>query len=246
MKEGKIQLARKTREANGFIFRPARLDETREIAMLEAEVWEENGASEAQVASRIEVFSAGNFVAERNNKIVAFGSLEIVDDVSGQSSLSWDKITDGGYIRNSHIENGDYIYGVNLSVHHSMNGFKLGNLMMLFSLVLAVEHDMAGVFAGARIPGFRNYRKHYSSASAEEYVALRRNGRSRDYEISVYEAEGFVQVKLLPEYFPDPDSLNYGLLVLWKNPYKGKGSAELAAKLWKEGRIKTKIEKGGL
>lgn len=205
------------RQAKGFLFRPAELGEVEKIAELERSVWGKEGASKDQLISRIETFPRGNFVAIKNEEIVAFCSIEYLDDISKLENFTWNDVTDNGYMRKSHKLDGDYVYGVNLSVFHKMSGYRLGNAMILFGLTILITDNKKGVFIGSRAPGFRAYNKRHPEVSIDEYIRIRRNGKLRDYELSIYEKEGFQILKALPGYFPDPDSLDNGVLVYWGN-----------------------------
>jgi len=225
---------------DGFIFRPARLDDVGYIVELELSVWgKEAGAAKEEIISRIETFSKGNFVATLGGRIVAYGSLEYVDDVGQGANFSWAEITDDGFIAKSHKPKGEYIYGVNLSVHHSMNGRDLGSKMVLYCFIQAIISNKRGVFTGSRIPGFSNYLKHYPKTRAEDYITVYRNGKTRDYELRLYEEIGFRVIKVLPDYFPDPPSLDYGVLIYWTNNFfKNPFRKIIGLFFWRLGRIK--------
>jgi ribosomal protein S18 acetylase RimI-like enzyme len=208
------------RYSGGFIFRPATIEDIAEIATLEKEVWGDNAASKEQIKSRIEIFPLGNFVAEYVGNIVAFCSYEYVDGFVFEGGFSWDEITDNGYIKNSHKPNGGYGYGINLSVHYSTNGKRLGDRMSVFGLLRILDSGKGGSFVGSRIPGFSSYKKRNPDVLVEDYISLKRNGRLRDYELNLYSSNGFKILKILPDYFPDKESQNYGVLVYKKNDFK--------------------------
>ncbi len=215
-----------------IIFRSAEISEVSQIVELEKSVWKEQAATSEQIKARIKNFPRGNFVALYENKIVAYCSIEYTEDLK-EKKFSWNEITDKGFTINSHKQSGEYVYGINLSVHHSMNGYKLGNRVIFFGILIVIEDNKKGVFIGSRLPGFAAYKKRYPETRAEEYANLKRNGRRRDYELSMYESEGFNLIKILPNYFYDPASLNYGALVYWGNPYHNRKDLDsLIKKLW--------------
>ncbi len=227
------------RKWGGFIFRSAEISDISQIIELEKKVWGEGAAaSKEQIEARINTFPKGNVIALIDGCVAAYVSIEYIDDLKNEK-FNWSEITDNGFIKKSHKYSGEYIYGVNLSVHNSMNGKKLGNRMIFFGLLIAIEDNIKGGFIGSRLPGFAAYKKRYPEISAEEYINLRRNGRRRDYELSVYESEGYEILGVLPNYFPDPASLNYGVLIFLKNPFYGWPLRKIIANLlWK-------IKKGG-
>jgi hypothetical protein len=239
----KLELG-KTRFAEGFVFRSARLEDVGQIVNLEEAVWGDSGAKAAQIISRIELFPFGIFVATSGDEeIVACSSFISVDNMAIAPDFTWEEITDHGYITGSHKAKGKYAYGINLSVSHKMNGRNLGNLMVFYGLMRIITGNKKGVFIGSRIPGFKNYKKHYPLAAAEDYVTLKRNGRLRDYELRLYAAEGFKVIKVLPDYFPDPDSLDYGVLVYCKNPVYNFPCRNLLGDIfWQYGRVLPLVE----
>jgi hypothetical protein len=142
------------------------------------------------------------------------GSLENLPD------FTWADITSNGTLAESHDPKGDYSYGINLSVHYKANGLNISDALVMYGLAVMVRNNKKGGFIGSRIPGFKSFLKYHSGSSIEDYVNLRRkNGKLRDYELSLYEEAGFKVVKILPNYFPDPASLNFGALVYKKNPF---------------------------
>ena len=66
------------------------------------------------------------------------------------------------------------------------------------------------------------YNKFMNKMTAEEYISGKRNNRSLDPELAFYAKLGLKVIKALPNYIDDPDSCNYGVLMVWKNPFYGK------------------------
>ena len=197
----------------------ATLDDVPELIELEKTVWGDNGANREKLISRIKTFRRGNIIALYEGRIVGYLAVEYVDNVAEGPGFTWDKITDNGTIVRSHNPKGNYVYGINLSVHSSMNGSNVGMALMLRVWANMIEDNKRGGYTGSRIPGFANYKKYYSETTAEEYIKLLRNGKPRDYELKMYAQDGLLPVKVLPNYFPDPESLNYGVLVYRHNPF---------------------------
>ena len=233
-----------TRYWGDFIFREARLSEAEEIVELEQSVWGESSAANlVKIVSRMKVFPRGNFVAIYQKKIVAYVCIEYVDDLRGTND-NWSSITDYGYIKKSHKNEAEYVYGVNLSVHHLVSGYNIGNKMVLSGFLIAIMDNKKGGFIGSRLPTYASYKKHHPEVSAEDYINVKRNGRRRDYELAMYESEGFEIVNVMPNYFPDPKSLDYGVLIYWKNPFYNWPFKKLIANIvWKKSNFLFKKQK---
>lgn len=210
---------KKNKERLKINFRQAEIRDLAELVELEKKVWKENAAGEDKILSRLLSFPEGNIVALYQEKIVGYVSFEYVDNLAKKDKFTWSDVTDNGYIKNSHRATGKYVYGLNLSVHHSMNGQNLGTALVLQVWADMIKKNKRGTFVGSRLPGFRNYKKHHPETTAEAYVALKRNGKPRDYELKLYQQEGLRIIKVLPNYFPDPPSLDYGVLVYRSNPF---------------------------
>lgn len=208
-----------TKKKADFVIRQATLNDVDKMVALEDSVWGDNGAGAEKLESRIHIFPAGNIVAESAGHIVGYIAFEYVDDVANMPHFTWSQITDDGTIARSHKPHGEYVYGINLSVHHSMNGCGLGTILPLQVWIDMIRSNKRGSFLGSRIPGFNRYRKSNPDISVENYVNLQRHGKPRDAELRLYAQEGLLPVKVLPDYFPDEESQNYGVLVYRRNPF---------------------------
>lgn len=207
------------------------LFEIDKIALLEQAVWGNNGADANKIESRLIVFPEGSYVAEdiKTKKIVGYVCFQQVADLRKQDSLSWSSITDNGLTTRSHQPDGEYLYGISLSVHYSMNGKKLGAALVSQCFLYMIAKRKAGIFTGSRIPMFKNYRKDHPEANAEDYIQLRRGEKFYDYELNLYHQTGLspVNVKVIPDFFPDEDSLNYGVLIFDSNPFLNSSLKEI-------------------
>jgi hypothetical protein len=214
----------------GIIIRLAKNDdlEIKKIAKLETAVWGENGAGADKISARLNIFPAGSYIAENKNngEIVGYVCFQQVGDLREQNNLTWFDITDEGLTTKSHRPNGEYLYGISLSVHYSMNGKKLAPALIAQAFLFMFSFNKKGYFVGSRIPMFKRYRNHYPQTTAADYVKIRRrNGNLYDYELHMYHAIGLnpVVAKVLPDFFPDPDSENYGALLFDENTLYGQG-----------------------
>jgi ribosomal protein S18 acetylase RimI-like enzyme len=198
--------------------RQARLEDIEGILNLEEEVWPEGlRATKSQFLSRIKTFPEGNFVAHINGTIVGVVATEIVNYDLENPTLSWNEITDNGSIKRTHNPNGDTLYGVDLSV--SPFGGNASKLLMEQIGKLAIRRNLKRGILGARIP---RYHKFAGKMTAKDYVNARRNNRPIDPELIFYTRLSLKIVGLIPNYIEDPESCNYGVLLVWDNPFYGK------------------------
>lgn len=198
-----------------LIIREAVLADAGDIATLDEEVWKESPATCDKIKSRIEVFQEGNIVAELNGYIVGYLCLQFVDDIT-DSATTWSAITDNGFLKKSHKPNGEYMFGVNLTVSPKVAALGVGTRLMLAAGKIMILNNRKGCLIGSRIPGYHKRK----DVPIEKYISMR-NGRYLDPELRYYQQGGFKVVRPLPGYFPDKESLDYGVLIYKENPFYG-------------------------
>ncbi len=209
--------------------RQAKVEDIERIIILEEEVWPEGlRATRSQFLSRIETFPEGVIIAIADDTIVGVVATEIVSYNLSNLGLTWKEITDEGFIRGTHNPNGDTLYGIDLSV--SSSGINSSKLLMEQIGRLIIGRNLKRGILGARIP---RYFKVADKMSAEEYVNGRRNNRPLDPELIFYTRLGLRIAKVIPDYIGDPESCNYGVLMVWDNPFYGKPFSALWSRLFK-------------
>ncbi|MFH1294076.1 MAG: GNAT family N-acetyltransferase [Pseudomonadota bacterium] len=201
--------------------RQARLEDIPGILDVEEESWPEHlRATEVQFVSRIETFPEGTLVAVMNGTIVGVVATEIVnyrDFRQSTAALTWDKITDQGFIKKTHNPSGDTLYGVDISVSR----FAAGSSSMLLRTIgrMTIRYGLKRGMLGARIP---RYHKYADRMGAEQYVGIKRGNGPADPELMFYKKFGLEIIRVIPNYIKDPDSCDYGVLLVWENPFYGR------------------------
>lgn len=181
-----------------------------ELLSLEKHVWGEQAATRDMLESRIETFQTGQLIAvTEQNMIAGYVSFFKVNEMTGANS-NWDKITDKGMIKKSHMHNGKYIFGVSLTGHPNKPG--LGEKLIGKGVEFCFDNDILGIYLGSRVPGYRKASNQYSIT---DWV-FNNNKKSRDKEIRYYQKYDWEIIRILPEYFDDPESMDYGVLMLKK------------------------------
>ena len=144
-------------------------------------------------------------------------SMAYIDEADIYKCSSWHDISGRGTL-DTHRENGDSVFGIDLSVSPKYQGRGLADSVMQKAFIISVIlGNKKGAFLGSRIPG---YHRHAGKISVEDYVfGKKRDGKTRDPEIRLYQSTGFRTVKIIPGYMEDPDSLDYGVLMFWENPF---------------------------
>ncbi len=216
--------------------RQARVDDIEAMLLVEEKAWPENlRASREMYESRLGTFPQGTLIAEMEGKIEGVVVVQIINSTSIPDIRSWSEATDDGYIRNSHDPKGNSLYGVNLSVCPRIQS-RVAVALLEAVGKLVIRHNFKQIVFGGRIPSFARYVGRYCEKNgisaisdekrdkiAEHYIqATSRRGNPSDPEITFYQKAGMKMIKLLPNYFDDPESLNYGVLFIGLNPFYGK------------------------
>jgi ribosomal protein S18 acetylase RimI-like enzyme len=129
---------------------------------------------------------------------------------------SWSKITDDGYIRN-HDPNGNTLYIVDICISPAYRKLGLGKWMMQSMYETVVQLGLDRLLGGGRMPG---YHFHSDKMTIEEYSEKVMNGELRDPVVTFLLRCGRTPVKPVANYLDDEESLDYGMLMEWKNPFK--------------------------
>ena len=198
--------------------RVARKADVESIRELEKRVWPNFSASKEMIESRISIFPEGQIIAIDLEKKIVVGYLctMFLGYETSDFPHSWMEITGNGTIQN-HDPSGKYVYGVTLTVD---KGYNLGMQLQVHGWYVIVKYHRRGCYLGSPIPGFASYKKKHPEITAEDYVfKKRRKNCPIDPELAYYHKAGFRIERVLKDYEPDPDSLNYGVLVYRSNPF---------------------------
>ncbi len=190
------------------------------LLKIEKDAWRsgEKSATKQMLNARLEVFPEGMFCAVVEGKIVGFCVQEIIkfDDFE-ETDMSWNTLTDNGCIRKSHNLLGDILYGVSISVPPYISNRNVALKLYEYCGKLAIRYNLKKIYTGSRVP---KYYKYADNMPIEEYVhAKTKTGRCLDPEIALYLKMGMKIEKIIPNYFSDPESKDYGVLVSWRNPF---------------------------
>lgn len=196
------------------------------LVELDRITWGEDGAATYEMfESSIRVFPEGIFAAVLGSKIVGVVVTEIVNYDLVKDAFTWYEISDNGFIKKTHNPKGDTLYGVNLSIHPSYQNRGIGQLLLARVGKLAIDLNLAKGILGARIPA---YHKYADRISASDYVKIdkvdQKTGISQDPELVFYlrdfHGSAFEVVKVIPGYFRDPESVDFGVLICWRNKHR--------------------------
>ena len=200
------------------VIRPAKISDLDELVKVEKSAWpEEQAFTREHFESHLEVmkdFPRGIQVAVVSQGIVGIGIAEIIQYDIDNPIPDWYTVTDEGNLRNSFNPQGNVLYGVSLSVIPGYSTMRIGKSIIEAAKVVTRDFGLERFVLGSRIPRFHKFA---SRMTVEEYVFGRKGQRYIDPEIEFYHNCGLEVKKILPNYFEDAPSLNYGVLVVWEN-----------------------------
>ncbi|WP_102262017.1 GNAT family N-acetyltransferase [Mesobacillus jeotgali] len=169
-----------------------------------------------QLTNHTSLFPDGALCVEIGGRIAGSITGLIVHLGDGDEDHSWAEITDNGYIRN-HDPVGNTLYIVDICISPAYRKLGLGKWMMQAMYETVVQLGLKRLLGGGRMPG---YHLHSSELSIEEYAEKVLQGELKDPVVSFLLRCGRTPVKPVANYLEDEESMNYGMLMEWKNPFK--------------------------
>ncbi len=200
------------------VVRPTRFEDRNQIVALCERVYPFSPPwSTAQLASHLEVFPEGQFVAEElhTGRILGMASSLVIrwDDYDFQEN--WRDFTDHGMFTNHDIERGRTLYGAEIMVDPATRGLGIGSRIYRARRELARRLKLLRIRAGARL---RGYSRHSSEMTPDEYVFRVIRGELRDPTLSFQIKHGFHVLAVVHDYLrKDPESLGNAAVIEWIN-----------------------------
>lgn len=204
---------------NEITIRNATIEDLNDVSSLESEIWPQGTRSpKEKFKSRLEVFPEGFFLAYHGDELIGASTSEIINYNILSPPISWEAITDNGYISRTHNSNGNALYVVSIGAKSRSGG---GSLLVNAQKELTKKLNLDCLVLGSRIPGYDSYIKDNGEVSIEDYIELlRHDGQKLDPELRFYTRNGLELLKIVTNYMEDDrESRNYGAIMHWKNPH---------------------------
>lgn len=200
-----------------LVIRNAELAGVPEIAALSRRVYgEKEASSEDEIRGQINNFAEGQYVAEYEGKTVGYCATFIIGEEPVMRPHSWMEITGGGFA-SRHDPDGDYLYGMEVSVDPSARRLRIGQRFYKLRRELCEYMELKGIVFGGRLPGYARREKEYPNPW--DYVTAVVEKRIKDQVINFQLAQGFEPIGVLPNYLPDDHaSRGYAVHMIWRNP----------------------------
>jgi predicted amidohydrolase/ribosomal protein S18 acetylase RimI-like enzyme len=169
------------------------------------------------IRGHINNFPEGQFVADYNGQVVGYCGTLIVPEEDALSPHTWKEITGSGY-GSTHNPEGAFLYGMEMFVDPDYRGQRIGQRFYRERKRLCKYLRLKGIVIGGRIPRFKRRKKQGQTGSPEDYVEKVRNKKFRDPTLSFQLRNGFEYIGVIDNYGYDPDSENYAVHLVWRNP----------------------------
>ncbi|KPC70293.1 acetyltransferase [Thermoactinomyces vulgaris] len=171
-----------------------------------------------QISAHVHTFPEGALLAEVDG-VAAGSATALIVHYTGKPH-TWAEVSDNGYIKGSHAQDGDSLYGIDVCVRPQFRGQGIAQALYQARKELVVRLGLTRLIAGCRIPSYHRYQQ---ALSVDAYVRKVKQNEIRDSVLSFMLNQGLEPLQILEHYLDDEESCHFAVLVEWKNPYKKEG-----------------------
>ncbi|MEQ8712391.1 MAG: carbon-nitrogen hydrolase family protein [Cyclobacteriaceae bacterium] len=171
---------------------------------------------EGQIRSLVERFPAGQIVIKINGEFAGCALSIIVDYDKFDDYHNYREIT-GDYTFNTHNDEGDMLYGIDVFIKPQYRGLRLGRRLYDYRKELCEQLNLKGIAFGGRIPNYHNYS---DKISPKQYIDKVRRKEIHDPVLNFQISNDFHPAKIMKGYLEgDKDSNEFAVLLEWDNIY---------------------------
>ena len=171
---------------------------------------------ESRINKLITVFPDGQVVIKVDGQLAACALSIIVDYELYSDRHTYKQITKD-YTFNSHTDDGDVLYGVDVFVKPEYRGLRLGRRLYDYRKELCENLNLKGIVFGGRIP---NYHKFSEELTPKQYIEKVKMREIEDPVLDFQMSNDFHPSRVLKGYLPgDSASNDYAVLLKWDNIY---------------------------
>lgn len=184
--------------------------------------WKEN-----QIESLISKFKEGQVVIKINGKLAGCALSIVVDYDDFSGNHTYKEITEN-YTFNSHNDDGDVLYGIDIFIKPEFRGLRLGRRLYDYRKELCEKLNLRGIAFGGRIP---NYHAYSNEMSPKEYIDKVKRKEINDPVLNFQISNDFHPAKILKDYLTgDKASQEFAVLLEWDNIYYQKPTKKATTK----------------
>lgn len=163
----------------------------------------------SDVDDHVGVFPEGAFAAVLDGRLVGFAVGWLMDFDLDDPGHRLEDVMEP----DQHDPDGDWYYGLDISVHPDARGRGIGRRLYEARKELVVSMGRRGIVAGGMIPGYRAVQ---SQLTPFQYVAQVVTGERRDPTLSFQLSNGFAVHGLLPRYVDGTAGRGIATLLVWQ------------------------------
>ncbi len=203
------------------------LDDYKELKELMIEAYSNMADSyweEEQIQSLIDKFPEGQVVIKIDDQIAGCALSIIVDNKELVGNHTYKEITEH-YTFDTHNDNGDILYGIDVFIKAEFRGLRLGRRLYDYRKELCEKLNLEGIAFGGRIP---NYHKYAKELSPKQYLEKVKRKEIHDPVLNFQMSNDFHPVKILKGYLEGDEASNeFAVLLKWNNIYYQKENKEV-------------------
>jgi len=180
---------------------------------------DESTWSKKEFETLIKKFPNGQVAIKIDGEFAGFALSIIVDYTKFDDMHSYKEIT-GDYTFDTHDDEGNMLYGVDVFINKKFRGLRLGRRLYDFRKELCEELNLQGIIFGGRIP---NYSKYADEITPKEYIQKVKEREIYDPVLNFQLSNDFYVKRVIKNYLEgDIDSKEYACLLAWNNIYYSK------------------------
>ena len=177
---------------------------------------DDNTWSKRNIQKLTSIFADGQICILVDGKLAAAALSIIVQYELFSDQHTYAEIT-GNETFNTHSNNGNVLYGIEVFVDPEFRSLRLGRRLYDARKELCEILNLKSIIIGGRIP---NYHLHSKELTPREYINKVRNKEIYDPVLSFQLSNNFSPVKILKGYLKgDTESEEYAVLLQWNNIY---------------------------
>ncbi|MEM1138231.1 MAG: bifunctional GNAT family N-acetyltransferase/carbon-nitrogen hydrolase family protein, partial [Bacteroidota bacterium] len=171
---------------------------------------------EHHIKSLINKFPKGQVVIKINNQFAGC-ALSIIVDYDRYSDIHTYKEITQNYSFDSHTNEGDILYGIDIFIKPEFRGLRLGRRLYDYRKELCENLNLKKIAFGGRIP---NYHKYAATLSPKKYIEKVKRKEINDPVLNFQISNDFYPSKILTGYLEgDAASNEFAVLLEWNNIY---------------------------
>jgi predicted amidohydrolase/GNAT superfamily N-acetyltransferase len=181
--------------------------------------WKEN-----QIQALIDKFPEGQVTVKVNGRIAGCVLSIVVSSALFDKNHTYKEIT-GNYTFNTHKNDGDVLYGIDVFVLPEFRGLRLGRRLYDYRKELCENLNLSRIVFGGRIP---NYHEYADQITPRQYIERVKNKEIHDPVLNFQMSNDFHPVRVLKGYLEGDEASNeFAVLLEWDNIYYEKVDRQL-------------------